>query len=91
MNTTIDQLGVACVELDANESHLHDWGGKMVCSVIVKQADGKESRFWLRVRIPDDPRGGVEGDCYAVLTGRGRGDNDVVREVRSPWKDYESQ
>ena len=89
MKGNIASNGAAVIELDANEGRLHDFGGETVCSVIVKRADGKESRFWLRVRIPDDPRGGVEGDCYAVLTGRGRGDNDVIREFLSPWRDYD--
>ena len=88
METKINHWHGADVVLREDESRLHDLGGETVCSVIVKRADGLEARFWLRVFIPDDPRGGVEGDCHAVLTAHGRGDSDVVKVARGVWHDY---
>lgn len=48
------------IDIDAHSPALHDMGGLSLGCITVH--DGlKEARFQLRLRIPDDPRGGQEG------------------------------
>ena len=75
------------VRIDMRESEwLHQMGGMSVATLVIHR--GKtESRSYLRARIPDDPRGGKEGEVHVICSGIHKTRN-VEKEVRAPWVNF---
>lgn len=74
------------IRLRADDPKLHDLGGLSVAAIVVSQGD-KEARFYVRVRIPDDPRGGVEGSPYVEVSTPDKS-RDRSKEIRGVFRDF---
>lgn len=74
------------IRLNASDPKLHDLGGMSIAAIVVTQGT-KEARFYIRVRIPDDPRGGVEGSPYVEVSTPDKS-RDRSKEVRGVFRDF---
>ena len=65
--------------------------GLTVVTLAVVDAEGREARAFVSLRLCGDARSGKPGDVYvSVETTRRYRDRPVNAELRAQWRDYQS-